>query len=239
MILHQYFVDSFTLPQMAELLLRIVVATLCGALLGLERTRRFKEAGIRTYLLVACSSAAIMIVSKYGFLDNALASIPGSRDADASRLAAQVVSGIGFLGAGMIFRNDNKVSGLTTAAGMWATAGIGLTIGAGLYIIGLFTTAFILILQVILHRFSFRKDTLVVQSITVTLSQPGSFRQEMLDFLQRSDCKVVSNQISRNSDGGYTYKFRIRSSSGEHTEVILDWLEKQDSICSYNINTME
>ncbi len=237
--LHQYILNFFTLPQLAELLLRIVMATLCGALLGLERTKRFKEAGIRTYLLVACSAAAIMIVSKYGFVDSSLAGFPGARDADGARLAAQVVSGIGFLGAGMIFRHDNKVSGLTTAAGIWATAGIGLAFGAGMYVIGLFTTLLILMLQFIMHRFSFRKDSLVSQVITVTVSDPATFREQMLAYLKSCDCTVIGSQITRSADGSFTYKFRTRCSVGDRTDAILPWLEAREDVTCYSLNTME
>ena len=239
MSLHSYFIEFFTPSQLAELLLRIVVATFCGMLLGLERTRRFKEAGIRTYLLVACCSALVMIVSKYGFADLSLAAVPGSKDADGARLAAQVVSGIGFLGAGMIFRNDNKVTGLTTAAGMWVTAGIGLSIGAGMYVLGLFATFFILVLQFILHRFTFRKDQLVSQTITVTVTEAGDFRGEMLSFLHENDCKVVGNQIVRGKDGGFTFQFRTVSSSGDHTEALVEYLEKQSRVITYNLQTTE
>jgi len=237
--LHQYIFNYFTLPQIAELLLRIVIATLCGALLGLERTKRFKEAGIRTYLLVSCSAATIMIISKYGFVDTALVGLPGSREADGARLAAQVVSGIGFLGTGMIFRSDNKVSGLTTAAGVWASAGVGLAIGAGMYSVGMFTTVFILLLQFILHRFSFRKDALISQSLTVTVTEAGCFREEVLAFLNKNGYKVIGSQITRSANGSFTYKFRTRSASGDHTEAILPWLEDRQDVSSYSLNTLE
>ena len=239
MTFHCYSGECFTILQLAELLLRIVVAAGCGMLLGLERTRRFKEAGIRTYLLVACCSALIMIVSKYGFADLAVSKFPGTKEADGARLAAQVVSGIGFLGAGMIFRNDNKVTGLTTAAGMWATAGIGLSIGAGLYLPGLFATGFILLLQVVLHKFTFRKDLLVLQTVTVTVSDPGDFRMEMLEFFHANQCKVFGNQIVRGKDGVFTFQFRMISRSGDHTEDLAALLDKKPNVITYNLQTSE
>lgn len=101
-----------------------------GAVVGLERKSRFKEAGLRTHFIVALGSALVMIVSKYGFAD--MANDVGAM-LDPSRIAAQVVSGIGFLGAGAIIVQRQSVRGLTTAAGLWATAGIGLGIGAGMY----------------------------------------------------------------------------------------------------------
>ena len=113
--------------------LRIFFAGICGLMIGIERRNRLKEAGIRTHLIVALGSALMMIVSKYGFFD-----LQGHSflRADASRIASQIVSGIGFLGAGMIIWHHRTVSGLTTAAGIWATAGIGMAIGAGLYGVG-------------------------------------------------------------------------------------------------------
>ena len=113
-------------------LIRVLVATLCGGAVGYERTKRLKEAGIRTHCLVCCASALIMIVSKYAFADLSVDGLffPGDRGADPARIAAQVVSGISFIGLAVIYRNGSTLKGLTTAAGIWATAGIGMAIGA-------------------------------------------------------------------------------------------------------------
>lgn len=104
---------------------RIVIAGICGIFIGLERKNRSKEAGVRTHFVVACASALMMIISKYGFCD-LVSGADSMRGADGARIAAQVVSGIGFLGAGMIFVHKNTVTGLTTAAGIWATSGVHL-----------------------------------------------------------------------------------------------------------------
>ena len=126
-----------------EFILRIFVAALLGGAIGLEREYRAKEAGFRTHFLVALGSALFMIVSAYGF-EGAL-STPEHRW-DVSRVAAQVVSGIGFIGAGtIIFRKaENIVSGLTTAAGLWVTAAIGLACGGGMYILSIGSTLMVL-----------------------------------------------------------------------------------------------
>lgn len=124
-----------------EFLLRILIAGVLGALIGLERERRSKEAGLRTHFLVAVGSAVIMIISKYGFGDVLSEDIV----LDPSRVAAQVVSGIGFLGAGMIIVERASIHGLTTAAGIWATAGIGLAIGSGMYEIGVFASLLVIV----------------------------------------------------------------------------------------------
>lgn len=124
-----------------EFLLRILIAGVLGALIGLERERRSKEAGLRTHFLVAVGSAVIMIISKYGFGDILSEDIV----LDPSRVAAQVVSGIGFLGAGMIIVQRASIHGLTTAAGIWATAAIGLAIGSGMYEIGVFASLLVIV----------------------------------------------------------------------------------------------
>lgn len=127
-----------------DYLIRIAVACLCGGLVGLERTKRLKEAGIRTHIIVALGAALIMVVSKYGFGD-----VGG---ADASRIASNVITGISFLGAGVIFVRGGSVKGLTTAAGIWATAAIGLALGAGMYTVGVLCTIMVILLQFSLHK---------------------------------------------------------------------------------------
>ena len=114
-----------------EFILRIFCAAVLGGLIGLEREYRAKEAGFRTHFLVALGSAVFMIVSAYGFSDVALSDTTGRWDV--SRVAAQVVSGIGFIGAGTIMVNRGHIKGLTTAAGLWTSACIGLAIGTGFY----------------------------------------------------------------------------------------------------------
>ena len=128
-----------------EYILRLFLAALCGGLIGYERKHRMKEAGIRTHLIVALGSALIMIVSKYGFFD--LTDALGDVRLDPSRVASQIVSGVSFLGAGMIFVKRQTISGLTTAAGIWATAGVGMAVGAGVYTIGIASSVIIFVMQ--------------------------------------------------------------------------------------------
>ena len=128
-----------------DYLIRVVVACLCGGLIGLERTKRLKEAGIRTHIIVALGATLIMVVSKYGFSD--------VMEADASRIASNVITGVSFLGAGVIFVRGGSVKGLTTAAGIWATAAIGLALGAGMYTVGVLVTVLMILLQISLHKF--------------------------------------------------------------------------------------
>lgn len=122
--------------------LRLFVAGVMGVLIGLEREYRAKEAGYRTHFLVALGSALMMIVSQYGFMEVLKTDLIRL---DPSRIAAQVVSGIGFIGAGTIILQKQIVRGLTTAAGIWATSGIGLAVGAGMYAVGISATLLVLL----------------------------------------------------------------------------------------------
>jgi hypothetical protein len=132
-----------------QYLTRILVSAFFGACIGFEREKRFKTAGIRTHILVALSSCLMMIVSKYGFWD-----VLGTKGVslDVSRIAAGVVTAIGFLGAGVIFVRKESITGVTTAAGLWATVGVGIATGAGMFLLSGCTTLLILLIQFLLHR---------------------------------------------------------------------------------------
>lgn len=124
-------------------LIGVLVAVVLGFAIGYERKLRFKEAGIRTHTIVCAGAALIMVVSKYGFGDSA--------EADASRVAAQIVSGIGFLGAGIIVYRKHEIHVLTTAAGVWATAGVGMAAGAELYVVAVGATVILIATQCLFH----------------------------------------------------------------------------------------
>lgn len=175
-----------------EFLIRIVLAAILGALVGLERSKRQKEAGVRTHCIIACTSALFMILSKYAFVD--LVGVDGLRGADPARIAAQVVSGISFLGAGVIFKNGNSIRGLTTAAGMWGTAAVGMAIGAGMYWVGLIEAAVLVGIQIVLHRFPVGADALTTQEIVVEMTDSD-------ELLARFDALVKSHrgQITESS----------------------------------------
>lgn len=132
-------------------IVRMLIAIVCGLAIGVERKSRSKEAGIRTHAIVCLASCLFMILSKY--LSAPLFSdITGNNfDGDATRIASQVVTGIGFLGAGIIMYRRDVMHGLTTAAGVWATAAIGMAIGSGFIVTGVCATAMILLLQFIFH----------------------------------------------------------------------------------------
>ena len=132
------------LHSLLNILLAVVLGFAIGYdAIGYERKLRYKEAGIRTHTIVCVGSALIMVVSKYGFSD--------IQEYDASRVAAQIVSGIGFLGAGIIIYRKHEIHGLTTAAGVWATAGVGMAAGAGMYVVAAGAAVVIIGVQCIFH----------------------------------------------------------------------------------------
>lgn len=125
-----------------NLCISILISAVLGFMIGLERKIRKKEAGIRTHTILCLGSCLMMVIS---------CNITQDGGFDKARIAAQIVSGIGFLGAGMIIFKRNEVRGLTTAAGIWATAGIGMACGAKLYVVAIITTILLILVQWILH----------------------------------------------------------------------------------------
>ena len=187
---------------------RVIIAGICGIIIGYERKNRAKEAGLRTHCIVACASALIMVLSKYGFSD--IVGGPSTLRADGTRIAAQVVSGIGFLGAGMIFVQKNTVKGLTTAAGVWATSGIGMTIGAGMYIVGIATTFILLAVQIILHKNMKFNEMPMNKRINVYSVFDADFQHKYMDYLH--EIGVIVNDVSvkrKEEGGGLVYSFDI------------------------------
>ncbi|HEM7943786.1 MgtC/SapB family protein [Citrobacter freundii] len=136
-----------------EFLFRLILASLLGGVIGLERQIRAKEAGVRTHILIGIGSAMFMIVSKYGFYDVIEHTHIGL---DPSRIAAQVVTGVGFLGAGNILVQKQTIKGLTTAADVWVTAAMGLVIGSGMYEVGIIGTIMALIVLELFRQLTYR-----------------------------------------------------------------------------------
>lgn len=130
----------------AEIIFAMVLAILLGGVVGYQRQQWGKAAGIRTHALVTLGSTLFTLLSRFGF--------GFSESTDPSRVAAQIVVGIGFLGAGMILHQKNRVVGLTTAAGLWAAAALGMTIGVGWYAIAGVATLFILTILLINDRWA-------------------------------------------------------------------------------------
>jgi putative Mg2+ transporter-C (MgtC) family protein len=178
-----------------DLLLRLATATVLGALVGLERERLERAAGFRTHALVCVASALIMVVSTYGF--------PEGFDLDPSRIAAQVVSGIGFLGAGVIIFRRNTVRGLTTAASLWAVAGVGLTAGAGLYIPAAAGTFFMLLIQAGMRPIEahFFKHEAQRQRLLIETTNTPALLAHIPHMSASHNMRVQSMQFERSSAG--------------------------------------
>ena len=205
-----------TLVSVPEMLLRVLLACICGGIVGVERNRRQKDAGTRTHLVVALGAALFMIVSKYGFFDI----IGHGMNADATRIASTIVTGVSFLGAGVIFTKGTSIKGLTTSAGIWATAAVGCALGAGMYFVGIAVTVMLLLFQIILHKYLHRIETAASVEVTVTVTnQTGNF-DDVSDLLGENYIHIESVKLRRNPDGTSTCTMSARHASGiTHTEL--------------------
>ena len=183
---------------------RLVLAAIFGTIIGLDREYREKEAGFRTHFLVSLGSALMMIVSQYGFSE--ILTHDGVSLAP-SRIAAQVVSGIGFIGAGTIIFNHQIVRGLTTAASLWATAGIGLTAGAGMSWLALAATILTLValegLSLVFRSLGSRR------MVVVFSASDRTGVADTLDRIRTDGYMVVSYEVVPQVVGGDGITYRV------------------------------
>ena len=213
-VLLQYMTSQFNWAQLLDFALRILLACLCGACIGFERSKRLKEAGIRTHVIVCFASALLMIVSKYGFVDLTFPDgsfFNGTRGADPARIAAQVVSGISFLCAGVIFKNGNTVKGLTTAAGIWATAAIGLAIGSGMFTVGLFGTAVVALVQFLMHKFTVGADSYATDTLIFTVRDNADLYALLQPKLTEWGAQINESSVVRTGRGLLEYSLTVRA----------------------------
>jgi putative Mg2+ transporter-C (MgtC) family protein len=220
-------------------MLRIAFATFCGALVGLERTKRSKEAGIRTHTIIAAASALIMIISKYGFADLALAEdgavFAASRGVDPASIAAQIVSGISFLGAGVIFRNGNTVKGLTTAAGIWATAAIGMACGSGMYTMAIVVTLLIVAVQLLMHHFSVGNDAYSTGEIRIVMVDTPEIRKVLKEKQEDLGITVVSSRITCCGDNTINLILQVRMKNAIPFDAVMKFVDQHPEIKSLSI----
>ena len=199
-----------------ELTIRLTLALLLGGAIGIEREYRANEAGFRTHFLVALGSALFCLVSQFGF---------GVDLKDSSRVAAQVVSGIGFLGAGTIIFQKNVVRGLTTAAGLWVTAAIGLACGTGMYLAAVLTTAMVLLGLEVLNYWI---PQLGLSTIELSFSAPS--RESVKEFITRikqDGMEVHSYELKErrlSKEEFLEASIEIRAKRDFHTLEILDYM---------------
>lgn len=195
------FVDNMEL----EIIFRVVYACFLGSVIGLERTKKHKAAGLRTYILVAIGAAIFTIVSKYGFLTIATE----KTRVDVSRVAHTIVTGVGFLGAGIIFSKGDKVQGITTAGGVWTTAAIGIACGSGMYIPAAVTATLILVIQAILLEWTqvgHEKNGKIVVCLDDSIESLKTFKQ----YLDKMDIVVCGTQLRHQKDNTVLYTFSVR-----------------------------
>ncbi len=205
-----------------QMLICLTVALLLSTAIGFERQLKHKSAGMRTHTLVGLGAALFTIVSKYGFSDIVA---EGTVNLDPSRVAAQIVSGIGFIGAGLVFVRRNKVRGLTTAAAIWLTAAVGMSAGAGLVIPAVFVTLTYLVVVYgfpwIAARTSLGNST--VHDIKVRyLDGTGTLRQILLGFtLKGFQIQGFNQQTSSDEHGGVVGRLvdRVDSEALQSREV--------------------
>lgn len=234
-IISNWFANFFTtMPEEMGYVLRIALAALCGGIIGLERSKRQKEAGIRTHLIVALGSALIMVVSKYAFFD-VIALSDARIQVDASRIAANVITGVSFLGAGVIFVKDLSIRGLTTAAGIWTTSAVGLAIGAGLHWIGILSTLLLIVVQIVLHKVEGGMDIALNAYMKVRLkTDTNGALERLIDILEEQNIEVVSQKIKRRE----TYLSIILSlkvPKGLPSEKLSTVLEDDEDIISIEV----
>ena len=195
-------------------ILDLLLATILGFCIGLERKFRYKEAGIRTHTIVSFGSCLMMIISKHAF-----------EEADAARIAAQIVTGIGFLGAGIIVYKKNVVHGLTTAAGVWTVAGIGMACGGGLWIIACAATIILIFVQWLLHRNWKIFKTKKIFSINIVFVQHTNERDKVKQIF---DIDRYNRLIVERKGDSLIYQAKLDTVE-EYSSTQLDEIMKQNS----------
>ncbi|MBQ0065152.1 MAG: MgtC/SapB family protein [Firmicutes bacterium] len=201
-----------------ELILRMFLAASCGVMVGYERRRHHKQAGIGTFMIVCLGACMMMIISKYGFDD--------SGKFDASRIASQVVSGISFLGAGIIMKRNQNVAGLTTAAAIWAMAGVGMALGAGMYIVGISGLFLYLIFSGITRKIK-KRDQVVIENYKIVVTS-----KEWIAHV--GETIRVYNYSSRKHDGKYYLELTARFNTLEEKIAWEKDVLSQEFVIAFN-----
>ena len=212
--------------------LRLFAAAIMGAAIGLERGYRAKEAGFRTHFLVAMGSSLFMILSQYGFEQLLFSSKEAGLNVrlDPSRIAAQVVSGIGFIGAGTIIFQKHMVRGLTTAAGLWVTSTIGMTCGAGMFTLAITTTVMVLIC---LEALNFLFQHFGTRNIVITFStSTPEEAKNVLEKMQSEGMTLESYNMheSHRPDASYIVSVEVNVKRNRYESHVHDILEHLDGV---------
>ncbi len=243
MTMVQYMNSFFAVPQYVDFILRLVMACIAGFILGYNPRVNIKGVGTRTYIMTCCAAALIMIISKYGFADLVSSSgqaYSGTRGADAARVAAQAVSGISFLCAGIIFKSEGgTVKGLTTAAGMWLTVAVGLGIGAGMIVVTFATVVVSTLMRLIYGILPVGTDNYAVQHVVFNVSDGKTFHGILEQQFEEWKIKRVGNmKESLNPDGSATFEMNLfRKTKLTFKELDL-FTEKNKIIQSFSIEVL-
>lgn len=209
--------------------IRIVLAGICGGIIGAERTLRQKDAGFRTHIIVAMGSALMMVISKYGFFD--IVEREGV-SADVSRIAANIITGISFLGAGMIFVKGFSIKGLTTAAGIWVTSAVGMAIGAGLYVVGFVSVVILLLVQIIFHHFLIGFDKVLANDTLtpcfIQIDNISGAVDDMKKYLRENGVNVADSVVDVSSDNALlTLRLNVQLAKDVDIDAVMKkYLEK-------------
>lgn len=211
-----------------DFIIRIVVAAILGGAIGVEREYHAKDAGFRTHLLVAIGSALFTIISMYGF-DSFLGG--KSISFDPSRIAAQVVTGIGFLGAGTIIFQKQFIRGLTTAAGLWVTAAIGLACGCGMYFISALTTALVLICLTTMNVFIKRISTRHI-SISFSCNSQEEIK-DIISALKNEEIEIKDysmQQTDRIESDKYIVSLNLKTKRYHYKDTLFNLIQSFEGI---------
>ncbi len=205
-------------------LVRLLVALACGATIGVERTRRDKDAGIRTHAIIAVASALLMIISKYGFCDLTVGLEVGGTDN--SMVAHQMVNGISFLCAGVIcFSKGDAITGLTSACYIWCGSAIGMACGCGMMAEAAFTTIFLISVQNFVHWMKIGESAYHYQTVEITYLPTPDVTELLKHKQKRYGIYIRHTEILRNDDGTMTLRLRVRmkkSISFDHAFRLMD-----------------
>ena len=177
------------------LVIRLVLAGVCGGIIGVERTLRQKDAGFRTHIVVAMGAALMIIISKYGFFD--LVGLDDTLRIDASRVASNIITG-------MIFVKGTSIKGLTTAAGIWVTAAVGMAMGAGLYAVSFIAVILLLLVQIVFHKFLIGFDKVLANdnlvSCFIQLDNDPAAIKELKEFLRENKVQIFDSVTDASDD---------------------------------------
>lgn len=212
---------------------RILISFIAGALIGLEREMNNQPAGLRTHILISIGSTLVMLISIY--ITQEFDS-PG----DPGRIAAQVVSGIGFLGAGAILKFGADIKGLTTAASIWAMAAVGLAIGAGMYGISIISVIIIVFALTGMNLFEKRvfKDR-TQRMIEVVVKKRNSSLQQITEILKQNDVRIHSTGFDRNvHDATDRFIFNVAVTKELDVQKLADELEQQEGTVAVSVEIL-